>query len=147
MARQKSERRACVYVADTECTTNVDYEEDGHVYAYIMHLESVRTASISGDNATILPEEITFSGPGTMEQFVDDFVEKIPVSAKLWFYNTRYDCQFIMDFLMKDRGYVSYSWEEKEARKEEIKKTKREYIRNHPEARRTITFSSDFSVP
>ena len=146
MARQKSERRACVYVADTECTTNVDYEEDGHVYAYIMHLESVRTASISGDNATILPEEITFSGPGTMEQFVDSFVEKIPVSAKLWFYNTRYDCQFIMDYLMKNRGYVSYSWEEKEARKEEIKKTKREYIRNHPEARRTITFSSDFSI-
>lgn len=148
MARQKSERRACVYVADTECTTNVDYEKDGHVYAYIMHLESVRTAGLTGGNSTILPEEMTFSGPETMAQFVDDFLEKIPKHADLWFYNTRYDCQFIMDFLMKDRGYVSYSWEEKVAIKEKEKEATMAYYKAHPEERPKahIVYGDDITV-
>lgn len=149
MGRRSSFTRACVYTADCECGTNIDYEADHRVGCYIMHLKAVDVTGVPKFGPSYdctFPEEITYSGPQAMLNFVMEFVENIPQNAWLWFYTARYDCSFIVSFLMEYWGYTSDGWDDLCMTREAKDKARRAWMQEHPEYRAHAIFDENNDI-
>lgn len=146
MARRSLFTRSCVYTADCECGTNIDYETDRRVGCYIMHLKALDVdvrGKFGPSYDCTFDEEITFSGPDAMKNFVEKFLERIPQNAFLWYYTARYDTSFIISYLMENCGYTSDDWDATCRTREAKNKARHEWIQKHPEYRGQAVFSND----
>jgi hypothetical protein len=141
MAAHRKPKAVCRYACDTEATTQLDYEEDGHVYAYLLDMQRIDSDHVTCNKNQLcgFKDKLQFCGPQTMRLWTHLFLERIPEKAEMWYYNARYDVGFIIDYLIRYEGYTSDTWEDHIGRKEEARAITDAYRKEHPEYREIVT--------
>lgn len=125
MARTKKEYQPAVFVADTETTSEADYQLDGETRVYLWNIQRVKGL----DPATFKKGEMDCKEDDllgdNMTEFFDWIEGRTNKTTYLWFYNTSFDGAFITDYALRN-GYTSESYNDvvlrNNGRKEAIKK-------------------------